>query len=494
MEGQATTPRKYAIIVCMETSPNHRTILLCVLCAVTVGFTTMAQEQSLLPLAPEYREQVIAGAFIETLEKRHMLRPTLGQSHSKEAFRLYIRKLDPRKLYFYQSDIDEFKAKYESQLIELLKQSPAEVRPAFEIYNRYLKRLRERGGMIPQILATPMNFTIDEEYVFDSPKDFTLDEETIKAKGLQTFPRTTEEAYDRWRKRLKSELLALMLDTDDRDPVERLKNRYAGLQRRTLYERPIDNAETLKYVRLQANDKVMGLFLTAITESFDPHSSYILDTMVKPSQGIGAMLGAEDGSIFVRELVRGGTADKSRELLPGDKIRGVGQGKDGKIEDVVYCDVTDVVQLVRGPKETVVRLEILPGGRGPAKIIELVRDRITPDDEALQSKIFEVARKRRELPIESVSLTCLFFTSIGRLSGIWRLRDGCGGANLILPEVLPPMYEKYFGTSLQRMSIPLFSICGTTTAVLLQRRFRFPGFFLGQEWFSKQKTTIPFPK
>ena len=126
----------------MKISTNRRTILLYVLYAVTVGFTAMAQEPSaILPLAPEHREQVLAGVFIYTLEKRHVLRPTLGQSHSKEALRLYIRKLDPRKLYFYQSDIDEFKAKYESQLIELLKQSPAEVRPAFEIYSRYRIRV-----------------------------------------------------------------------------------------------------------------------------------------------------------------------------------------------------------------------------------------------------------------------------------------------------------------------------------------------------------------
>ena len=93
----------------MKASHNPRTFLFCVLFAVAVSVIAMAQELSLLPLAPESREQVIAGAFIDALEKRHVLRPSLGQSHSKEALRLYIRKLDPRKLYFYQSDIDEFK-------------------------------------------------------------------------------------------------------------------------------------------------------------------------------------------------------------------------------------------------------------------------------------------------------------------------------------------------------------------------------------------------
>ena len=373
--------------------------------------------QSLLPLTPETRERTVAQSFVFTLESNHILQRRLGPSHSKEAFRLYIKKLDQRKLYFYQSDIDEFKAKYELRLIELIRERPVDVRPAFEIYNRYLMRLKERVAMVQQILSQPIDFTVDEEYVFDKGKDFTLDENVIKAKGLQTFPKTTEEAYELWRKRLKNELLAMRYETimneqkrvkalaegkeppdvDDRDPVERLLKRYVSLQRRMLYEGRIESAEIFSDVRMGANDDVMELFLNSIAESLDPHSSYMSpstervfrDTMSKSLQGIGAQLSSEDGYTVVRELIRGGPAEKSGELQPKDKIQGVGQGRDGKIEEVIDFKISDVVQLIRGPKDTVVRLEILPGGKGPAKIIEIVRDKVTLDDQAVQSEIFE---------------------------------------------------------------------------------------------------------
>ena len=397
----------------MSTIHNHRVILflgtlLLVSVAVFVGVERgMAQDRQsvLLPLTPESREQVIAGAFVDTLERRHIARPTLDQSHSKEALRIYIRKLDPRKLHFYQSDIDEFKAKYELRLIELLKQNPSDVGPAFDIYNRYLVRLRERGGMIQQILSHPMDFTIDEEYAFVRPSDFTLDENVIKARELQAFPRTTEEAYERWRKRLKSELLALRaaekepLNVDDPNPVERLQRRYDGLQRRMLYERYTEDTETLNDVRSRANGEVMELFLTAIAESLDPHSRYMSPETalswrrMAGLQGIGVSLDIEDEYIVIERLIPGGPADRSGKLRPGDKIQGVGQGIDGTIEEIIGFKLSDVTPLISGPKNTVVRLEILPGGRGPAQIIEIVRDEVKLDHQTAQSEIFEVSKK-----------------------------------------------------------------------------------------------------
>ena len=375
----------------------------------------------LLPLTPSSRERAVSIAFVDALERSHISQRTLDQSHSKEAFRLYIKKLDSRKLFFYQSDIDEFKAKYELRLCELIKQRPADVQPAFEIYNRYLMRLKERVEMVQQILSQPIDFTVDEEYVSDKLKDFTLDENVIRTKRLQTFPKNKEEAYDLWRKRLKYELLGMRFETianeqkrvkalaegkeppevDDRNPVERLLKRYVSLQRRMLYEGRIDNAEILSDVRMRANDDVMELFFNSIAESLDPHSSYMSpssertfrDMMTKALEGIGATLSSEDGYTVVRELVKGGPAEKSGELRPKDKIQGVGQGRNGKIEEVIDFKTTDVVQLIRGPKDTVVRLDILPGGKGPSKIIEIVRDKVTLDDQAAKSEIFEAGLK-----------------------------------------------------------------------------------------------------
>ena len=425
----------------MKTLHNHQTAILFGTLLLLVAFFSVtvfngvekgkvqAQEgqsgllpgQSLLPLTPDVRERNVARFFLFTLERNHISQRTLNQANSKEAFRLYIKKLDPRKLYFYQSDIDEFRSKYELTLISSLRENPVDVRPAFEIYNRYLMRLKQRVEMVQHILSQPIDFTVDEEYAFDRGKDFTLDENVIREKGLQTFPKTTEEAYELWRKRLKSELLIMKLEAvtneqkrvkalaegkeppevDDRDPVERLKLRYASMQRRMLYEIRVDNAETVSGLRSRANDDVMELFLNSIAESLDPHSSYMSPTtvrqfedgMTKKLQGIGAQLTTEDGYTVVRDLIRGGPAEKSGELQPKDKIQGVGQGKDGKIEDVIDFKISDVVQKIRGPKDTVVRLEILPGGKGPSKIIEIVRDEVSLDAQAAQSIIFEAGTK-----------------------------------------------------------------------------------------------------
>ena len=417
----------------MKTFRIHRTALFftVLLFSTTVFDTSVGQgtsqdlHSSLLPLKPSAYDRVVAPVFAKYLEDQHISQRPLDQSLSKEAFRLYIKSLDPRKMFFYQSDIDKFRSKYELKLCDSIKQQ--DVRPAFEIYNLYLDRLKERVQMVQQILSAPIDFTVDEEYVFDKSKDFTLDESVVKAKGLQSFPKTPEEAHDRWRKRLKSELLAMKFEItnyeqkrdkalaegkeppdapDQRDPVERVQKRYISLQRRTLLEGRIDNEEIFDSVRKQANDDVMELFLNAIAGALDPHSSYMSpstkrsfdDGMTKSFHGIGATLSSEDGYTVVRNVLKGSPADKSGEIRAKDKIQGVGQGKDGKIEEVIDFKIVDVVKLIRGPKGTTVRLDILPGGKSPSKIVEIVRDEITLDDQAVQDEIFESGRKADGTP------------------------------------------------------------------------------------------------
>jgi len=408
---------------------THRTVLFLVfallLSVVALNVnpwrgTAQDLQEALLPLRPSVQDRIVTQSFVSALEQNHISQRTLDQTVSKEAFRLCIKSLDSRKMFFYQSDIDEFRAKYEMNLSKLIKQTPVNLEPAFEIYNRYLIRIKERVAMVQDILAAPIDFTVDEEFVFDRSQDFTLDDRVVKEKGLQTFPKTTEEAYDQWRKRIKSEMLSMRAEVmtsaqkreraiaegkepeevDDRNPVERLQKRYISFQRRMLLEGRIDNQEILSSVRKQANDEVMEWFLNSISGVLDPHSSYMSPStlesfnmeMGKNFQGIGATLYSEDGYIVVRDVFSGSPAEKSG-IRPKDKIKGVGQGRDGKIEDVIDFKVTDVVKLIRGPKETIVRLDILPSGKSPSKIVEIVRDVITMDDKAARAEIFEFGQK-----------------------------------------------------------------------------------------------------
>ncbi|GHT11186.1 tail-specific protease [Planctomycetales bacterium] len=348
----------------------------------------------------------------------HISQRQLDKTVSKEAFRLFIKALDPSKMYFYQSDIDEFRQKYELTLCDLIKKQDA--RPAFEIYNRYLERVKERTDMVAQILATPQDFTKDEELVRDKYREFTLDEEVIAQKGLQRFPKTSDEAYDRWRKRIKADVLILKADAldekkkraantganntakkADEDPVERLRKRYTSFRKRMLFEGHFESGKVLDDVRIAANDEVLETLLTAIGGALDPHTSYMspsslenFNTMMgKRLEGIGATLSSEDGYTVIKKLVKGGPADKSGLLKVDDKIRGVGQGNDGKIEDIVDFKLSDVVKQIRGPKGTVVRLEIVPADGGSSSTISIVRDEVKLEDQAAKSEVFESGKK-----------------------------------------------------------------------------------------------------
>ncbi|MDR2757011.1 MAG: carboxy terminal-processing peptidase [Planctomycetaceae bacterium] len=378
----------------------------------------------LLPLVPGIRERIITQNYIRLLEQNHISQRKLDAAVSREALRLYIKGLDPLKLYFYQSDIDKFRAEYETTLCDLAKKR--NINPAFEIYNCYLDRIKERVDMILKILDTPQDFTLDEEIVRDKSKDFTLDEKILTEKGLQHWPKTEGEAYDRWRKRIKSDILALKSEVLDqekerqkaidegkepkkieqRDPIERLQKRYLSFRKRMLLESHIANGKILDDIKKAANDDVMEAYLSAISGALDPHTSHMSpktledfnNMMRKALEGIGATLTSEDGYTVVKKLVKGGPADKAGELKENDKITGVGQGKDGKIEDVVDSKLSDVVKLIRGAKGTIVRLEISPADGTASKTIEIVRDKVNLEDQAAKKEIFEVGQKSENVP------------------------------------------------------------------------------------------------
>ncbi len=355
---------------------------------------------SLLPLVPTAQDRSVARLFTRVLGAQHISQRPLDKAVSKEAFRLYLKGLDPFKLYFYQSDIDSF-AKYEDQICDLAKQG--NVSPAFEIYNTYLDRVKERVDMVMQIL--------------DTPQDFTIDEEIIRKKELLAWPNSKEEAYDRWRKRVKDDILALKAEAkekakdrekaiadgktpkalDERDPIERLKKRYASFRKRMLLENHIEQGKILDDIKKAANDDVMEAYLSSISGALDPHTSYMSPTtlenfninMEKKLEGIGATLTSEDGYTVVKKLVPGGPADKGGQLKVDDKISGVGQGREGKIEDVVDARLSDVVKMIRGDKGTTVRLEVIPSDGSATKVIEIVREQVDLKDQAAKGEVFD---------------------------------------------------------------------------------------------------------
>ena len=339
-------------------------------------------------LKPTSTDGIIGRLIAMRLPQQHISKHPLDETISKRAFDLYLKSLDPMKYYFYQSDIDEFRED-ETRLSHQLAAGNVDI--GFKIFNRYLQRFDERTAMSEQILKEELDFTTDEEFVID--------------KDLLNYPTTEAEAYDRTRKKVKYDLLKLKADNRDilagqggeaetksalaraqENPVARLERRYES---------------TKKRIHLTNNDEVLELYLSSIMGAYDPHSSYMSQKshddfegqMGLDLEGIGASLMSDDGITTIKKILPGGPAAKDGRLQIDDKIIGVGQGKDGEIEDVVDWKLNDVVMKIRGKKGTTVRLQIMPDDGSGTKIIELVREKVELEDSQAQAAIFESGTK-----------------------------------------------------------------------------------------------------
>ena len=202
------------------------------------------------------------------------------------------------------------------------------------------------------------------------PHDFTVDEEMIRDPEAATFAKTPEEAADRWRQRVKFDLLKEVADDVAMDEaVKKLRKRYDSIR---------------KSWQQTDNDELLERYLSAMTTGFDPHSSYMspstLDnfniTMRLELDGIGASLRSVDGYTVVQNIIPGGAADKHGGLKPEDKIVGVGEGADGPMEDIVDMKLNDVVKKIRGKRGTIVRLEVDPADNSERKTLD---DHARPD-------------------------------------------------------------------------------------------------------------------
>lgn len=337
------------------------------------------------------------------LPQAHLTKHPLDAEIAERAFKLFFKSLDPMKLYFYQSDVDRFD-KEKVRWVELLK--AGDISPAYEVYSVFLQRVDERVAMALEILKQPLDFTVDEEIVRDP--------------DLVSYPKTPEEAHDRWLKRVKLDLLVLKADkeTTGQAAIEKLQKRYTSFRKR---------------VHQTDEDELLESYLSAFCEAYDPHTSYMSPetlenfdiTMKLELEGIGAALQSEDGYVVVKKLIPGGAAAKDGRLKIDDKIVGVGQGENGEIVDVVDMNLSDVVKLIRGKRGTVVRLEVLPADGGPKKVITITRERIELKDSEAKGQVFESGKKPNGQPyrIGVIDLPSFYMDMSGARLGIPEFRS-----------------------------------------------------------------------
>ena len=324
------------------------------------------------PLAPAPEHNSTTRSIVYELVAKHYVTKSINDVLSSKIFDAYLQNMDPGKSYLLQSDIDDFEI-YRYELDDALRKG--NLAPAYEMWNRYQDRWIARLKKVIDVL---------EEGIDDY--DFTKDEEFLLDRSDSPWATSDEQLDELWKKRIKLSVLNLRLADKEHDKIqETLLKRYQNQLRMTSQTRRED---------------VYQLYINSFTETYDPHTQYFSPrntenfniNMSLSLEGIGAVLRQDVEFTKVVNLVAAGPADKSGLLKPNDKIIGVGQGEEGEIVDVIGWRLTDVVQLIRGKKNTIVRLDIIPADAEAlnSKIIQITRNTVKLEEQTASSRIIEL--------------------------------------------------------------------------------------------------------
>ena len=337
------------------------TILLATVCWAKVPLVDDGE------LVPALRHERATGIIIQVINTYHYKKKSLNDELSANILDKYLESLDVNRSYFTQGDIEQFE-QYRFELDDDLRKP--DLNPAFEIFRVYRARVNERSDYAIKIMSDDFNFNLAEEFQFDRRE--------------AAWAADADELDQIWRQRVKNDFLNLKISDKETDEIrDTLKKRYERI-RTTTYQ-------------LDAND-VFQTFINAYTMAIEPHTSYFSPrtsenfdiNMSLSLEGIGAVLRPDNDFTTVDRVVPGGPADLSGQLKSEDRIIGVGQDEDGEIVDVIGWRLDDVVDLIRGPKGTTVRIDVLPEGvgpEGPSKVIAITRDRIKLEEQAAKSSI-----------------------------------------------------------------------------------------------------------
>ena len=341
-----------------------------ILMVFSLSLWASVEHDTSLVLEPKMEQRYASNLATKFLTNWHYKDTRLDDDLSSQIFDGYIELLDPNRIYFLSGDIEIFE-RYRTGLDDSLRHS--DLAPAYEIFNVYIDRVRQRVVYSRERIAEPFDFTVDEFYQFDREEE--------------PWAKNTAELDELWRQRVKNDYLRLKLtDKEDEAIVETLSERYSNLERR---------------INELNEEDVFQFFMNAFAQSIEPHTSYLSPrssenfeiSMRLSLEGIGALLGRESEYTTISSVVPGGPASKDGRLKAGDRITAVGQGNEGKMVDVIGWRIDDVVDLIRGPKDTIVRLDVLPKDAsisGPTSLITIVRNEVKLEEQAAKSSVIEI--------------------------------------------------------------------------------------------------------
>lgn len=342
-------------------------------------------------LQPDRNEAIASVNVIELLRRHHYSKPPLDDARSSTILDSYLKTLDPARIYFTAEDISRFE-QWRYQFDDFLKRG--ELRPGFSIYQRQLERAQEH-----------LTFTLKKLDADFATLDFTKNETLEVDRDKTTWVANDAALHDLWQKRLKDEVLRLKITGKQPDAIRDL-----------LVKRYTNQLKRMAQIR---SEDIFQTYINAVTQTYDPHTNYLSPTnaenfdinMSLSLEGIGAILQTENEYVKIKELVTAGPADKTRQIHPADRIIGVAQG-DKEMVDVIGWRLDEVVKLIRGPKGSTVRLEIIPANNAPndmtSRVVQITREAVRLEEQAAKKNVLELEHEGRKYRLGIIKIPTFY--------------------------------------------------------------------------------------
>jgi carboxyl-terminal processing protease len=342
-------------------------------------------------LQPDRDEIVASLNVVELLKRHHYSKPPLDDARSVIIYDSYIKLLDPARSYFTAADIAEFD-KWKTQFDDFLKSGNLD--PGFTIYKRYLDRVKQR-----------LDFALAELAKGVDKMDFTTKETLLIDRKDAPWEKDQAALDDLWRKRVKDEVLRQKIAGKEPKQIqETLTKRYKN--------------QLARLDQTRAED-IFQAYINTFAQSYDPHTNYLSPdnaenfdiNMSLSLEGIGAVLQSDNDQVKIVRLVPAGPAAKTKQVAPADKIIGVAQGNKEMV-DVVGWRLDEVVKLIRGPKGSVVRLEVIPASNAPSdqtsKIVSITREAVKLEEQAAKKSVLKLKQDGRDYKLGIIEIPAFY--------------------------------------------------------------------------------------
>lgn len=339
-------------------------------------------------LQPTATHKKVDEAVTKILTNYAYKKVDLDDELSSKIWDAFLKDVDYGHLYFTENEIKSFEKhryKVDDNLLD------GDLAAPYEVFNVFLKKYKKRGEFINSILDKPFDFSKDESYETDSDKT--------------SWAKSEAELDENWQKLVKSQALDLKLSGKADSTISKtLKNRYKNID---------------KYFSKIKSEQVFQIYMNAFAESIDPHTNYFSPAnaenfkidMAQSLEGIGALLTFENDYVKIAEIIPGGPAFKGKQLAKDDRIVGVAQGDSNAFTDIIGWTTEEAVKLIRGPKGSIVRLQVLAASEpasAPAKEYRLVREKVKLEDQVAKSEIVPIKQNGKEYKIGVITIPLFY--------------------------------------------------------------------------------------